>query len=231
MASSETPAPADSPDLLTPPKQARSRRTLQAILDASLDLLAERGLDGATVHEIVERAGTSVGSFYARFGGKDDLLRYLELRLWADARARWDEALEARAWDGLAIDAVVHGLVATLLEAERVGARQRRALGRRPGADGLADPAGDFHAHLLDGVRTLLLERSEAVRHPDPATAVVLGYRAVVGALRETEARGDGLDDERLADELARLYLAYLGAGADHGARDSGPVDFFDVWA
>lgn len=216
--------------LLSPPKQARSRRTLDAILDAALALLDERGLDGTTIHEIVERAGTSVGSFYARFGGKDDLLRYLELRLWSDARARWDEALEGRAWEGVGVEEVVEALVRTLIEAERVGARQRRALGRRRGAAADGDPAAEFHAHLLEGVRALLLERSGAIRHSDPATAVVLGYRAVVGALRETHARGDGLDDERLAEELARLYLAYLGVGG-HGGDGAGPVEFFDVWA
>ena len=58
-----------------PPVQARSRRTLARILDASLTLLGERGRDGLTVQDIVSRAGTSVGSFYARFSGKEDLLR------------------------------------------------------------------------------------------------------------------------------------------------------------
>lgn len=217
--------------LVTPPKQARSRRTLQAIVDAALTLLAERGLEGATVHEIVERAGTSVGSFYARFGGKDDLLRYLELRLWDDARARWDETLAGEAWDDLELVEVVDGLVRTLVEAERVGARQRRALGRRT-AGARTDPAADFHAHLLDGVRALLLDRRDAIGHPDPPTAVRLGYRAVVGAIRECDARGDDLDDDRLIGELARLYLAYLGAaGADRPATEGGPVDYFDVWA
>lgn len=232
MPTADSHVPAGTPDLLSPPKQARSRRTLDAILGAALALLDERGLDDTTVQGIVERAGTSVGSFYARFGGKDDLLRYLELRLWSDARARWDEALEAQAWEGRSIEEVVGGLVRTLLEAQSVDARQRRALGRRRGAgDGGHDPAADFHAHLLSGVRALLLERSARIRHPDPSTAVLLGYRAVVGALRESEARADALGDERMAEELARLYLAYLGAGGEGGAASAGPVDFFEVWA
>ena len=219
-------------DLVTPPRQARSRRTLQAIVDASLGLLEERGIEGTTVHEIVERAGTSVGSFYARFGGKDDLLRYLELKLWEDARSRWDGALRARAWDGLHLPGVVEALIRILVEAQRVGARQRRALRHRRGARAVPDPAADFHTHLLEGVRSLLMERRGDIRHPDPPVAILLGYRAVVGALRECEARGDDLDDSRLAGELSRLYLAYLGSTAE-GAEDAsrGPVDYFDVWA
>ncbi len=221
----------DADALLTPPQQARSKRTLQAILDAALGLLAEEGVQGATVQGIVARAGVSVGSFYARFSGKDDLLRYLELRLWEDARARWDRALEARSWDGLALEALVEGIVGTLLEAQRVDERQRRALGQRVQGEGAEDPAVAFHAHLLEGVRSLLLDRTSELRHPDPSMAVLLGYRAVVGALREVDARGDAVPDERLVAELARLWLAYLGAGVPEEAGGTrGPVDFFDVW-
>ena len=35
-----------------------------------------------TVQDIVSRAGTSVGSFYARFSGKDDLFAYVEASVW-----------------------------------------------------------------------------------------------------------------------------------------------------
>ena len=65
-----------------PPKQTRSRRTLERIVQASLDILEREGPDGLTVQAIVERAGSSVGSFYARFGGKDDLLEYVGDRVW-----------------------------------------------------------------------------------------------------------------------------------------------------
>ena len=83
-----------------PPVQARSRRTLARILDASLTLLGERGRDGLTVQDVVSLAGTSVGSFYARFSGKEDLLAYVEETVWTRAREQWDEQISARIKQG-----------------------------------------------------------------------------------------------------------------------------------
>ena len=51
--------------------------TWMRIAKASLEILGEEGADGLTVQAIVQRAGSSVGSFYARFDGKEDLLDYL----------------------------------------------------------------------------------------------------------------------------------------------------------
>ena len=67
------------------PKQHRSRRTLQRIARAALELIAQNGVEGTTVGAIVRRAGSSVGSFYARFDGKGDLLLYLDERIWEAA--------------------------------------------------------------------------------------------------------------------------------------------------
>ena len=43
-------------------------------------LIAERGLGGLSIAEVVRRARSSVGSFYGRFGDKDGLLRALHAR-------------------------------------------------------------------------------------------------------------------------------------------------------
>ncbi|MGD8279645.1 MAG: helix-turn-helix domain-containing protein, partial [Gemmatimonadota bacterium] len=67
-------------------------------MTAALELLERDGPDGVTVQGVVQRADSSVGSFYARFGGKDDLLHYLAERVWDEALERWNAALEARAW-------------------------------------------------------------------------------------------------------------------------------------
>ena len=61
---------------LRPPKQHRSRRTLQRIARAALELIAQSGVEGTTIEAIARRAGSSVGSFYARFESKADLLVY-----------------------------------------------------------------------------------------------------------------------------------------------------------
>ena len=63
------------------PRQARSQRTFDNLLDAAEDLLNEKSFLELSINEIVSRAGSSVGSFYARFDDKDALLRCLSERL------------------------------------------------------------------------------------------------------------------------------------------------------
>ncbi len=51
-----------------------SRNTRSKIVSAAWELFYENGYDNTTVDEIVERSGTSKGSFYHYFAGKDALL-------------------------------------------------------------------------------------------------------------------------------------------------------------
>lgn len=77
------------------PAQERSRRTLLRILDAATEAFAEDGVDGSAVSDIVKRARSSVGSFYGRFRGKDELVLAVDERLWAQVDERWrSEALD-----------------------------------------------------------------------------------------------------------------------------------------
>lgn len=53
----------------------RSRRTRQALHQALIRLIVERGYDEITVGDIAEAADTGRSTFYAHFTDKDDLLR------------------------------------------------------------------------------------------------------------------------------------------------------------
>ncbi len=222
-----------------PPKQARSRDTLDRIAQAALELMEEGGVEGATVAAIVERAGASVGSFYARFAGKDDLIRYLQDRIWSEARDRWDEALKTQDWGALSAESVVEGVVGLLLRSFRADYHQREVLGRerRQDEEG-ARRVFEFHQHILSTVTPLFLTHRREITHPDPEWAIRLGYRFAVGAIREIlELEGAvGIVDgaataEAIIPELARAWIAYLGAGrTDERTEVSPEVDFFDPW-
>ena len=66
----------------------RTRNTRGKIIDAAWKLFYRQGYDDTTVEEIIEESGTSRGSFYHYFPGKDDLLSTL-----ADVFDRKYEAL------------------------------------------------------------------------------------------------------------------------------------------
>ena len=54
-----------------------SSNTRSKIVTAAWELFYEHGYDNTTVDDIVERSGTSKGSFYHYFAGKDALLSSL----------------------------------------------------------------------------------------------------------------------------------------------------------
>jgi AcrR family transcriptional regulator len=218
-------------DLLPPhpPKQSRSHRTLERIVRASLQILEEEGPEGLTVHAIVGRAGSSVGSFYARFAGKEELLTYLGERVWREAAGEWDEAMASRELGGLTLAEVVERAVRLLGEAVRSRATYLRALRRAPGAGEAA--YGAFQAHVLQGIEGLLLTRAEEMSHPDPPVGVRLGLQGVLAILEDGEGdeRREPVPMERRVEEAVSLLVGYLAAERRRGAAP-GKMDFFDVW-
>ena len=56
------------------PGRPRSERAEQAILDATLEAIAERGVDGVGCEDVAARAGVGKATLYRRWPGKEDLL-------------------------------------------------------------------------------------------------------------------------------------------------------------
>ena len=54
-------------------KDRRVRRTRNALIDALLELIAERGYDRTTVQDILDRANVGRSTFYTHFYNKEDL--------------------------------------------------------------------------------------------------------------------------------------------------------------
>jgi AcrR family transcriptional regulator len=63
---------------------AKTDATQQRILDAATDVFAARGFTAATMADIVEGSGASIGSIYHHFGGKKELFLAIFERLGAD---------------------------------------------------------------------------------------------------------------------------------------------------
>jgi AcrR family transcriptional regulator len=56
------------------PGRPRSEKAEQAILDATLQALTERGVEGVSLEDIAVRAGVGKATLYRRWSGKEDLL-------------------------------------------------------------------------------------------------------------------------------------------------------------
>jgi AcrR family transcriptional regulator len=66
----------------------RTPKTRRALLDAARQVFTERGFSQARIADVVERAGSSVGSLYHHFGGKSELF----LALWHEHQRTGEEA-------------------------------------------------------------------------------------------------------------------------------------------
>ncbi|MEI7623896.1 MAG: TetR/AcrR family transcriptional regulator [Actinomycetes bacterium] len=62
------------------PKQARSIESTNRMLDAAESLMREGGPRAITIEAVIERSGTSMGSFYARFESREGLFQALHER-------------------------------------------------------------------------------------------------------------------------------------------------------
>jgi AcrR family transcriptional regulator len=209
-----------------PPRQARSQKTLERVLDAAEEIIFERGVTALTVSEVVRRAGSSVGAFYARFPDKDSLLATLHERSCSEALATAELAFDPVRWETKELGSVVSEVVRfTVLLCQ-----ERRGLLLAFIALAAADAAyAERRANLESQIAGLLYEflksREGEVSHPDLRTAARVATRIMLatveyGALLERASPNDAdPSDDRIAGELARAVLSYLGSAVSGGRR------------
>jgi AcrR family transcriptional regulator len=71
------------------PQQERGERRVAQLLGAAADVIAEKGFEAATMTEIAERAGASIGAVYQYFPNKEAIVRALHAQYGDQMGARW----------------------------------------------------------------------------------------------------------------------------------------------
>lgn len=207
--------------LAAPPRQARSRATLERYVSAARRLMEDRTWESVTVQELARAADSSVGAFYARFGDKQGLLDYLdeqytremtEFRDWfvRDARAR-----------KLGLRSLVRQFFGTMVRFHR----QRRGLLRTLVLEtrGRRAPGFDGHSRRMDAdlpaILGLFEEYEKEIDHPEPERAFFCALSFTFSAMRdrilfpESMPASFELCDRELTEELVRACLRHLGRG------------------
>lgn len=112
------------------PRKARDVRP--ALIEAAVRLLDERGIDRVNSNHIARAAGVGVGTFYAHYRDKYELIRHLRLEVLEGLGARLEEASRAPGRDRSApVRAQVEAMLAF---AEEDAARFRVALATEVGS-------------------------------------------------------------------------------------------------
>ena len=200
-----------------PPKQKRSRQSLERVLEASTALLEEQGFEAFTIQEVSRRADVSVGAIYARFGSKESLLRVVHRHAMETLAAEHEAVGAVDGRPGEDAQAVILDAVRSVAEIFRGNERLLRAfmhLGAvddeisRRGSEGSIELSRQFAA-------TVLAHR-DAIGHPDPETAVDVAYRMAYCTFARQVMYGPSFESERpiswddLVDEVGAACAAYL---------------------
>lgn len=97
------------------PVQERGNRRVEAILDAAAEIFTEIGVDKATMEGIAERSGSSIGSLYQFFPGKEVIFQTLLDRSLQRSQKLFERMLpqdvEEKEWPEM-LDLIVDGYAA-----------------------------------------------------------------------------------------------------------------------
>lgn len=190
------------------PRVESQALTRERLLSAAAGLFAERGVNGASVEQIAERAGYTRGAFYGNFAGKPELVaallsertqqEYAELRAIAEApepehalRA-WHQRRTATESDWLALR------LELLLYAVREQGEVRDAVRTRERF------ARDAHA---EGLR----RRSDQSDRDDLGQLALIVHALEDGLLIQRALDPDAVPAEAVVDAYLRITRAWLG--------------------
>ena len=196
-------------DLLNPPQQDRSRRSLAQILEAAEAVWARDGLDGITMAAISEESGISIGGLYSRFNGKRGLVRAIKDRLLT--RLENDVAQRLGEHAG-GLGHTVRAFVTCLAGAD--GRRVGRLLAAWSTDEELITRGAAARATLFSTFRDAALRDRRQIRHEDPEVALLMAFHVAVNSLPVVDVvdTRPGFPDsiEQVRDEVTRICLAYL---------------------
>ena len=169
------------------PQQDRSRETFGRLLSATIRVLNERGLDGASIPQIAVAAGVAPAGVYRRFADKDALFKaaFLQvLRQSNEANPRHLRTAVLRK----TLASTAERLIAVLFDQYRSHGHLLRALSRFIDASrdqAFVQQARSLNAENVQNLVNIVLVHKAHINHSSPAYAVRF---AVLHALSSIEA-------------------------------------------
>ena len=192
--------------------QARSRATIDALVQATARILVREGFDKASTNRIAEVAGVSVGSLYQYFPSKEALVAAVierhQYEIMQTVRGELAEVLSQP------LKQAVHKLVAIAVKAHRVDPQLHRAIAEQIPRVGKLEKLAAFNRENYALFKTYLESHRDEVRVADLDLASFICVTSIEAlthhaVLHHSEAlSGEALD--ALIDEATRLVVGYL---------------------
>lgn len=191
--------------------QARSAATVEALHEATLQVLTQQGLVRCTTTRVAERAGMSVGSLYQYYPNRDALLAAILEKhlLWvADTVEQVCAELQ-----GTSVAEMATGLVSTLIAAKLREQAVSKALYAIAAERGGAVLVARINARMVGAIAAMLATASDA-HFADPGLTAAISLSAIVGPVRTLlEGNAPPAFEAALEQETTRLLTAYLQSG------------------
>lgn len=191
------------------PVRSTSKEIVDAIIVASMELIAETGdIEELTTNHVAARAGVSVGSLYRYFPDKETIVAEIDLRLRRAAAARLLDSLGTFATDvASAVERAVLAFLATPPEQQIV----RRVLMRSIPLRWTEHNVAQIWASLVPPAATALRRLCPALDDAEARRRIQISLHAVQGiALASVLWTGDELPPPIVAREVARMIAPYL---------------------
>jgi len=223
--------PAAAPRSLSPrklPRQARAEVTLDAIFEATVQVLLTEGHRRLTTTRVAQRAGVSVGTMYQYFPHKQALIYALNERYLDALAARLEATCLSR--HGEPVHRMVEALIDTYWRVKTERADVTRALYRSV-VEIDNEALIDAFARRADAATAAMLASAPDARFADLAEVNRTLVTAIFGTVRNMFERNlPNASAEALRRQLILMCRAYLDA-ARCGSRaglDEQPFDEMD---
>jgi AcrR family transcriptional regulator len=189
------------------PRQARSRATVEAVVEAGARILSKQGWNGFTTNKVAEAAGVSIGSLYQYFPDKLSLVDAIRRRHIDDSL----DAIRSALAETEALTVFVEALVTNLIEAHSLHSGLHRVLlDEVPGLEAYRHPNHQIEAQYLSLFTQAAAIYGSQSRDVAASTVGLVLSDAIDGVIHNAARRGR-LHEPAIRDELVRLVCAYLG--------------------
>jgi AcrR family transcriptional regulator len=192
------------------PVQERSTATVDAILEATIQVLLQEGQDRLTTTRVAQRAGVSVGTLYQYFPNKQSVL-YAVLEVFL-VRVQMKVQEACREMHGETVGRMAEGIVEVFVEAKMHRTDASTALYRIAATVEVTPLLKEMKRKSVGAIAKMLATAADA-RFDDVSAVAETTYGAMVGATRAVvEAGATPKMVRTLKEQLVLLCGAYLRA-------------------
>ncbi|QBJ98424.1 TetR/AcrR family transcriptional regulator [Rhodococcus sp. ABRD24] len=196
-------------------QQARAVATRQQIITGAARMFERSGFKGASLGDIVDRAGTTKGALYFHFRSKDELARVVIDEQHQAMRAMYSAIAESGAPALQQLVMLCHEMGTRIVHDPIVRAGLRLTL-EFSGTDGPARPYLDW----IDGTRTLIelgIRQGEIVETIDSPTLAQFIIGSFTGVQLLSQVLTRRADLEQRIDEMWSLLIPGISTSRDAG--------------